>query len=208
MIKKFKDFKINENVDDPFDRFNDMFNNKPLSLKQKYDIIKQNISRDEADNLLFHYYNKCMDDFNGSVSEEAIYMLLDDIYGEDEEIGKFDINEDKHEADNLLFHYYNKCMDDFNGSVSEEAIYMLLDDIYGEEKKINESFDKETDYYAIRQYIEDQYGISGVSDSDIDVWIDILKKRGENVEEMTYIEIADSMYEDFEQRVEKRLGRK
>ena len=158
MIKKFKDFKINENVDDPFDRFNDMFNNKPLSLKQKYDIIKQNISRDEADNLLFHYYNKCMDDFNGSVSEEAIYMLLDDIYGE--------------------------------------------------EKKINESFDKETDYYAIRQYIEDQYGISGVSDSDIDVWIDILKKRGENVEEMTYIEIADSMYEDFEQRVEKRLGRK
>lgn len=67
----------------------------------------------------------------------------------------------------------------------------------------NEEFDKEIDYYLIRQYIEDQYGISGVSDSDIDEWVEVLTKRGEDISQMSYIDIAESMYEDFEQRVEK-----
>jgi len=61
MIKNFNDFKMNEN-----------------------NRLSQNISREDAADLLFQYYNKCMDEFNGSVSEEAIYMLLNEIYGEEE----------------------------------------------------------------------------------------------------------------------------
>lgn len=80
MIKKFNDFKINEDIID-FDNSN--IGRPDLYKNEKYNKIKQNISRDDADSLLFEYYNKCMDEFNGSVSEEAIYMLLNDIYGEE-----------------------------------------------------------------------------------------------------------------------------
>lgn len=66
-----------------------------------------------------------------------------------------------------------------------------------------EDYDNEIYYYDIKQYINDTYGIYGVSDSDIDEWIEVLKERGEDPSKMNYIEIAESMYDDFEQRVEK-----
>lgn len=59
------------------------------------------------------------------------------------------------------------------------------------------------DYFSIINYIEEEYGISGVSESDINEFITILKERGENIEEMNYIDIANSMYDDFEERSNK-----
>ena len=67
----------------------------------------------------------------------------------------------------------------------------------------NELLDNEVDYYAIKAHISEEYGIDGVSDSDIDEWVVVLKERGENPSEMNYQEIADTMYDDFEQRSEK-----
>lgn len=83
MIKKFDEYKINEDIDD-INRNND--DDDYNSYPEEENHIKNRISREDAETLLFEYYNKCMDEFNGGVSEEAIYMLLDDMYlAEDEE---------------------------------------------------------------------------------------------------------------------------
>ena len=79
-----------------------------------------------------------------------------------------------------------------------------FEDFEFDEEYIQDEYeDQEIKYEIIKQHISDEYGIDGVSDSDIDEWIVVLKERGEDPSEMTAIEIAESMYEDYEERVEK-----
>lgn len=40
------------------------------------------MDREDAYRLLWEYYNRCMDNRDGSVSEEEIDMFLDDKFGE------------------------------------------------------------------------------------------------------------------------------
>lgn len=82
MIKKFNEY--NEAFDSHF-------------LDSESDLASK-VSKEDASELLFAYYNKCMDEFNGSVSEECIYMLLDDMY----------IAEDEIDIDNQINHENNK----------------------------------------------------------------------------------------------------
>lgn len=84
----------------------------------------------------------------------------------------------------------------------EKKIYKKMRYLKTFEGYRDEEFD-EINYYGIKQYINDTYGIDGVSDSDIDEWIEVLKERGEDPNDMNYVEIADSMYDDFEERSNK-----
>lgn len=78
-----------------------------------------------------------------------------------------------------------------------------FEDFEFDEDEYIQDEDQEIKYEIIKQYISDEYGIDGVSDSNIDEWIEVLKERGEDPSEMSPVEIAESMYEDFEERVEK-----
>lgn len=42
------------------------------------------ISREDAKDIISQYYDYCMDYFNGHAKEEAIIILLDELYGEEE----------------------------------------------------------------------------------------------------------------------------